>query len=507
MLPQKETYLQMPDSSVQQKSLNFTYLVLLLPISLLFQLINLVGTSSQWPGTGFLFRPDDRLNDLLNPIRSISLPNPYVGPRIFFSPPGFVSLLKVISFPGQWFGVLILVAACIGLIYKFSRSLSASYSNSINIVSLLGISYPVLFALDRGSYTLWLALLLILTISNNQKRPLRAAFYFGVALSISFAIAPLVLLLLLRYESPFLTWIKQGAVLFATAFTITSIGLLDLRMSPLSMWHNIRRNLATYNEVMLHTEWGAVYSHSFFNGMRSSCALISTGENYSKYINPLIQIRHCSESMQSLISLSWIALVLSLIIMVFSRSDFFNRSLLLVSAFLFFTPISADYRLCFLLIPIVFLQGSLSEKRTTRLSIYIIVFTFLPRTLNVLWMTRFSETTILFSNISGSVAMLTLFSISFIENVKSLTLKPWVPIKAIKLPMSVDYQRTKKSTSHFFVYFFLPCLNFAVLVVPMNDPALSILRLSYFLIVAILLVYSSTKKNTFWWYANEPQKA
>ena len=507
MLPQKEIYLQMSESSVQQKPLNFTYLVLLLPISLLFQLINLVGTSSQWPGTGFLFRSDDRLNDLLNPIRSISVPNPYVGPRIFFSPPGMLSLLKVISFPGQWFGVIILLVACISLIYKFTKSLSTSYSNSITIVSLLGISYPVLFALDRGSYTLWIALLLILTISNNQKRPLKAALYFGIALSLGFAIAPLALILLLRYESTFLTWIKQGAVLFATVFAITSIGLLDLRMSPLSMWHNIQRNLATYNEVMLHTEWGAMYSHSFFNGMRSSCAFISTAESYSEYINPLVQIRHCSESMQSLISVSWIALVLSLIIVVFSRCHFFYRSLLLVSSFLFFTPVSADYRLCFLLLPIVFLRGSVRERRTTRLSIYVVAFTFLPRTLNVLWMTRFSETTILFSNISGSLAILTLFTISFINNVKTLSLKPWAPIIDAESPMSAAGQWTQKSTRHFFVYFLLPCLSFAVLVVPMDDPALSIVRLSYFLTVAILLFSFGVKRKSLGWHVSEPQRA
>jgi hypothetical protein len=494
------------DSSVEQKSLNLNHLVWLLPFSLLFQLINLLATNAQWPGTGFLFRPDDRLNDLLNPIRSISLVNPYAGERIFFSPPGMASLLKVISAPGQWFGVLTLVAAYIGLSYKFSRSLTTSNANSVAILLLLGISYPVLFALDRGSYTLWITLLLVLTVSNNQAHPLRAACYFGVALSLGFAIAPLALLLLFRYESNFVTWIKQGMALLATAIIITSIGLLDLRMSPISMWNNIQRNLSTYNQVMLHTEWGAMYSHSLFNGLRSSCALIDTGQNFSEYINPLIQIRHCSESLQPLVLLSWIALVASLMIVFFSRSDFFYRSLLLVSAFLFFTPISADYRLCFLLLPLISFRASLAAMRTPKFCVFVIAFTFLPRTLNVLWMTRFSETTVLFSNISGSLAILTLVAISFIENLKSLTIKPWVSIKALVVSISTESRLPDQTRSYFYVCFLLPCLNFAVLIAPMKDPVLSIIRLSYFLILAIAIIFVVSKKNLSLWNRNAPQQ-
>ena len=492
---------------VPQKSLNFNYLIWLLPISLLFQIINLVATNARWPATGFLFRPDDRLNDLLNPIRSISSMDPYAGPRIFFSPPGMVSLLKVISLPGQWFAVLTLVGSYIGLSHKFSRSLSAPKSISYVIVSMLGISYPILFALDRGSYTIWIAFLLVLTISNNQKHPLRAAFYFGIALSIGFAFAPLVLLLLLRYESTLLIWIKQAAVLLTTVIIVTSIGLVDLRMSPSSMWHNILRNLSTYNQEMLHTEWGAMYSHSFFNGMRSSCALIKTSENYSKYVNPLVQIRPCSESMQMLISLSFAAMLLSLIIVIFSRSNFFYRSLLLVSSFLFFTPISADYRLCLLLIPVIFLPPWILQNRLPKFALSVIIFTFLPRTLNILWLTRFSETTILFSNISGSLCILVLVVISFIESVKSLTFKPWAPIKTVEVPAPAEYKLTQKSTSYFFVYFLLPCLNFAVLVIPVTDPALSILRLSYFLFISVLIILFFAKDNSFRRHVNEVRRA
>ncbi len=481
--------------SDRRKPFNFAFFVWLLPISLSIQLVTLLVTNAEWPGNGFLFSPVDRLNDLLNPIRSISLIDPYAGPRIFFSPPGMVLLLKVVSWPGQWFAVITLGVAFIGLGIKFSISLSTPKSLSMMLVSILGVSYPVLFAFDRGSYTLWIAFLLVLTVSSNQEHPLRAAFYFGVAISLGFAMAPLFLLLILRYETTLLIWIKQVAVVFATATLITSMGLLVLRMSPIQMLRGIQSNLSEYNQLMLHTEWGALYTHSFFNGVRSTCAFIKTIENYPNSVDSLEYMPSCSASIQYLIPISWIALVLALTIVVVSQAHLFYRSLLLVSSFLFFTPISADYRLCFLLIPILFLRSSISGMRIPILPICFVSFLFIPRTINVLGAPRFSETAILFSNISGSSAMFALVVIGFVESVRSFTLKPWQPIKSSIVLDSPEPNSVQTSTSFFLVYLVLPTLNFAVLLVPITDPALSIFRLSYFLAVTLLIIVYFVKSN------------
>ncbi len=481
----------------RRKRVVFGFFLWLLPISLSIQLVILLVTNAEWPGNGFLHHPNERLADLLNPIKSILLIDPYAGSDVFFNPPALVLLLKVVSWPGQWFAVITLGIAFIGLIHKFSILLSTPKSMSLILVSVLGVSYPILFAFDRGSYTLWIAFLLVLTVSSNQEHPHRAAFYLGVVISLGYAMAPLFLLLILRYETTFLLWVKQGAVLLATATLTTSIGLLDLRMSPMHVLRGIQSNLAEYNQMMLHSEWGALYSHSLFNGVRSSCALIKTIGNYPIGIDPLENMQTCPDSIQALIPLSWIVLLLVMIVVTLSRAHFFYRSLLLVSSFLFFTPISADYRLCFLIIPILFLRSSISVMRIPVLPICFVSFLFIPRTINVFVMPRFSETAILFSNISGSLAMFVLVLIGFVESVRSFTLKPWQPIKSSIVLDSLKPNSVQTSTSFFLVYLVLPTLNFAVLLVPITDPALSIFRLSYFLAVTLLIILYFTKSHFF----------
>ena len=205
----------------------------------------------------------------------------------------------------------------------------------------------------------------------------------------------------------------------------------------------------------------------------------------------------CPDSIQALIPLSWIVLLLVMIVVTLSRAHFFYRSLLLVSSFLFFTPISADYRLCFLIIPILFLRSSISVMRIPVLPICFVSFLFIPRTINVFVMPRFSETAILFSNISGSLAMFVLVLIGFVESVRSFTLKPWQPIKSSIVLDSLKPNSVQTSTSFFLVYLVLPTLNFAVLLVPITDPALSIFRLSYFLAVTLLIILYFTKSHFF----------
>jgi hypothetical protein len=95
------------------------------------------------------------------------------------------------------------------------------------------------------------------------------------------------------------------------------------------------------------------------------------------------------------------------------------------------------------------------------------------------------------------LAMFVLVLIGFVESVRSFTLKPWQPIKSSIVLDSLKPNSVQTSTSFFLVYLVLPTLNFAVLLVPITDPALSIFRLSYFLAVTLLIILYFTKSHFF----------
>jgi len=172
------------------------------------------ATESGWPRNTPFFLSRYRFSDLTQVFLSSQFSDPYTIANITYPPFGMF-LFKVFGFLSAKQATILLICASISVIFSvFVRILQLrpdfKMNEKIATISMLVLSFPLLFAIDRGNLDLVVTALLLLAVlvNFNDRQSYRAGLLVGVASAIK--IYPLLLLPIFYYN-------KRDIRLVATA--------------------------------------------------------------------------------------------------------------------------------------------------------------------------------------------------------------------------------------------------------------------------------------------------
>lgn len=276
--------------------------------------------------------------------------------------------------PSYAFLATIIAATLIGaaLMIRALRDagLSVAVSSCLGATILL-TSYPMMFLLDRGNVEIfaWIALAAGL-VAVVQEKPWIAATLIGLAAAMK--LVPGIFLLLLLYRKRYREFVF--GIFIAVATTVTSLWVMGPTIP--AAYVGIQQGLDRFRTMYVFhwRPWEFGFDHSLF----------STVKEFKVLFSPTVQ----AVSVESLrhsykIYTAVVAIVLILILWRLTRLPYLNQLLVLACSALVFPPLSADYTLVHLYVPLVMLLlftirsyeqlTGLQRKRTIRLFCYFAV--------------------------------------------------------------------------------------------------------------------------------------
>lgn len=162
------------------------------------------ATKSGWPRNNPFFLGQYRFSDLTQIFLSSQFADPYTSANVTYPPFGML-LFDVFGFLSAKQATILFISAALAVIFSvFVRILQLridfNMKEKISTVSMLMLSFPLLFAIDRGNLDLLLTALLLLAVWVNDKegQSYRAGLLIGLASAIK--IYPLLLLPVFYYN-------------------------------------------------------------------------------------------------------------------------------------------------------------------------------------------------------------------------------------------------------------------------------------------------------------------
>lgn len=159
---------------------------------------------SGWPRNNPFFLSQYRFSDLTQIFLSSQFADPYTSANVTYPPFGML-LFDVFGFLSAKQATILFISAALAVIFSvFVRILQLridfNMKEKIPTVSMLVLSFPLLFAIDRGNLDLVLTALLLLAVWVNDKegQSYRAGLLIGLASAIK--IYPLLLLPVFYYN-------------------------------------------------------------------------------------------------------------------------------------------------------------------------------------------------------------------------------------------------------------------------------------------------------------------
>lgn len=331
-----------------------------------------------WPWNSFLFNPTDRYNDWYNSVAQAASVNPYYSSNhalatyfpvsyvllkiaVGYGPVTSISIYFLISI------ILLILVACIAriLIWHNGDSAFQYTKDALFLVLATLISYPALFALDRGNIDIWIGLLGAIFVLTQRTKFWIVGLLF-LSLAISLKGYPAVLLLLLVSERQYMRMIFCSLL----AFLISLITLyflwdgFDLNLT------GFLSNLNSYYRMYVLGKSSLFASSDPYNMTRA--IFFGLANLWQKFISPnyvLLPMEVYSASIlkvYSLLSLSF-ATIAAFFVLAIPEVRWKKVTALCLIALLF-PNVSNDYKLCFLF-PGLYLfliesENSTSEKVT-----------------------------------------------------------------------------------------------------------------------------------------------
>ena len=344
-------------STSKRIQLFFCFMLLGLLLAFLYHAaLDWMGYS--WPWNTFLFNPSDRFNDWYSTVAQAASANPYYSSNhalATYFPVTYVLLKFSVGYSPVvsifiYFGItiiLLFLAACIARITLLQSSDTAFlYTKDVLFLAVSTlISYPAIFALDRGNIDIWIGLLGTIFVLTQRTRFWIVGLLF-LSLAISLKGYPTVLLLLLVCEKQY----KRMIFCSLLALTISLPTLyffwdgFDLNLNGFT------NNLNSYYRMYMLGSSSLFASCDPYNASRT--VFYAVAKIWQKFISPdyfVLPIEVYSASIlrgYSLLSLSF-AIVAAFFVLATKEVRWKKVTALCLVA-LIFPNVSNDYKLCFL---------------------------------------------------------------------------------------------------------------------------------------------------------------
>lgn len=319
-----------------------------------------------YPYSTFLFRPDSIFSDFTNWFNISKNYNPYLEApstslRNVFPLPyllGFLIQPLGLDFSKYLFlsfFSLIMFYLCLSNIKGQGK-----FIDLINTVSIALLSYPFLFALNRANLEIVIFIMSYITIYLfYKKRYMWSAVFLSVA--IAFKAIPAIFLVLFLSEKR----IKEIAVSLILAGVLTIIPLLTFPGGLIANLNRFMENATDYTNAYVIGHGGLAYGHSLWGVMKimlfiifRKLALIDLTVFYNIFQYAVLIILF--------MTIPYILLIEKL---------YWKKVTLLAFSLLLFSPVSADYKLLHVFIPLFFFINKNSYDKVDW--VYLVLFALL----------------------------------------------------------------------------------------------------------------------------------
>lgn len=311
----------------------------------------------QFPWTTFLFDPQDRFNDFLTVFPPfVSGRNPYSFHAYLYFPA--VTLLMMLFQPVKTFalGSFLLLFPCgfITLIASLCQK-ALGYRHALTLAASLLISYPILFALDRANIE---CLLLLIILLAWQTRGTRFEDWGCLLLGWAGAIKLYPLLYLLP---DLMNWRFRRLALTACAAAVTTVvGFLLVPGDNAQTLPLMGKNLQKLHTEYVIEDRGVQYSVSLLSAVKAVnfCCKDWLHVDFTRTVT-LVAHRwnvFVSLGLASMLAAGW----------KLRKDDEWKSIMVAVAAMLLLTPVSYDYKLLHLIMPmLLFINSPASTQDRT----------------------------------------------------------------------------------------------------------------------------------------------
>ena len=371
---------------------NFFFFMLLgLGIAIIFH-TTLYLLKLPYPWNTFLFIPGDRFNDWHNTIRQVSAPNPYQasGPALATYFPFTYVLLEIGNFQNRLLSLLVYLNVAFGLILisadqaikKMMPTKPALFNESNKNIFFLAlgslISYPAIFALDRGNIDIWIAFLCVFFVIN-----LSTKYRFIGCACLTVAIA------LKGYPAAFLLLYLQNKQWRLMAISIVGAALLFF-LPLLFLWgglsvnlFELHRNLNLFKAMYVLDANSLFASSDPYNAIRMSFQYAQKVARDSLGIAPPWSKMSITEFSSILLSgyiyFSFALAGMLSIYAIFASTTQWRRVLAICLTCILFPAVANDYKLNLLFPAIYLLIADNDSSRSNKIFFMILCFLMIPK--------------------------------------------------------------------------------------------------------------------------------
>jgi hypothetical protein len=312
------------------------------------------------PKDSFLFSSGNNFGDLILPMLNIK--------NLVYYTPLATLIYLFFNIIGQNYSILFFLIFSISSYYSICMKefIPKNIFQNIQVISIIFLSYPILFTLDRSNMEIFIFFLLYVFIQlyKNKKFNLAAIV---LSLAVSLKIFPIV------FASLFLSkkHIKPLLLTFVSTFLISGLSFLLLLPTYKSSSILLLKYLDFYRDYHYMYEignTGLFFSHSLFGLIKVINFYFFTrpNETFSNLLPNIFILAQAYSGLMLTISLTTFAYLK------FIEKELWKKITLLVILIDLFALVSADYKLIHFLLPL-FLFINVKNKNKTDI-IYIILF-------------------------------------------------------------------------------------------------------------------------------------
>ena len=382
--------LKKPSEKTNKKRLMTIFIVIVTGflVAVFYCIIMGYYLGKSYPYDSFLFIASDRHNDYFNTI--IHTFNPYssVTAGAGYFPFMYITLIPFALLPK--FASLVTYFFVFCLIYFVSSYNTLEYENKLQSLAvcliLFTISFPFLFLVDRGNVEAFVYLFVLLFVYFYRKKKFTTSTVF-LAMAISCKFFPVIFAIIYLKDKKYKDFFKVTA--FSLIFTLGSLLILKGNLQMLI------NNLSYFTKNYFVENWGLPFSHSIHTLFKSVIILLQQYHLLSP--NHANSIVNFEISIYTYVVLFFIA-VLAIYTLVFEKVAWRIVTLLTIGMLLF-ANVSFDYRLIYLMIPIMLFIIS-NERLTNKSNIFYAILFGLMLIPKNYYITDFSYST---ANIGGII--------------------------------------------------------------------------------------------------------
>ncbi|OGG26631.1 hypothetical protein A2960_00470 [Candidatus Gottesmanbacteria bacterium RIFCSPLOWO2_01_FULL_39_12b] len=327
-----------------------------------------------YPFNTFLFDPSDRFMDfaglytrsaILNPYYLNKIPSPY-------PPFAFILFYPLTLIPQKLsFLLFSLIFVFYFVHYNYKNfALPSLRSASWRILAMTVLSYPFLFLVDRGNLEAFVFILLSLFVYFYSQKSYSKSILF-LTMASALKIYPLIFLVLFFAHKKF----KETILVLLLVLFLNISSLVFFKGGISANLTYFLSNLSAYNTFYAVKDEGLAFSSSLFSLIKviifkihSFPSIINLG-NVLNVVMLKIQPSLTSQTLTRALQIYYFA-ALALVILIsayviFIEKTFWKKITLLIFSFIIFPPVSADYKLIHLFIPLwLFINHKSSSKKS-----------------------------------------------------------------------------------------------------------------------------------------------